>query len=188
MTATAPHPSAPDADVDAVARILGGNVEAFRELVERHQAGILRFVRNAASRSAAHEDLAQDIFVAAFVGLPSFDATRGSFAGWLFAIARNRCINDGKRKGRLPLADPPALIAPTTPADDLAHADLCRRLDVALDALPEEQRTCFVLEEIVGLSPGQIAEVEGVAVGTIRSRLSRAKTRLRAAVIDGEKP
>jgi RNA polymerase sigma-70 factor (ECF subfamily) len=57
-----------------------------------------------------------------------------------------------------------------------------RRLDSALEALPEEQRSSFVLEEMVGLTADQIAEIEGVAATTIRSRLSRAKARLRAAL------
>jgi RNA polymerase sigma-70 factor (ECF subfamily) len=189
MTAPAPE-AAYDADADAIARVLGGDTEAFRDLVERHQAAILRLIRNLARRSNAHEDLAQDVFVSAFVALPSYDVRRGGFATWLFAIAKNKCLNAGKRMAPLLVDRLPIAVAPTTPADHLAHTEIRACLDVALDALPDDQRTCFVLGELVGLTAEQIGEMEGVAPSTIRSRLSRAKARLRVALAPllGEEP
>jgi RNA polymerase sigma-70 factor (ECF subfamily) len=80
------------------------------------------------------------------------------------------------------LAEPPAPATTTTPADDLARAEVGRRLDAALEALPDDLRECFVLSEIVGLPAERIAEMERVSVGAIRSRLSRARARLRAAL------
>ena len=97
MTARMPAARKEEADEDLVARVLGGETTAFRVLVERYQTLVLRLVRNFAPRSSAHEDLAQDAFVAAFIGLDRFDGGRGSFAAWLYTIARNKCINASKK-------------------------------------------------------------------------------------------
>jgi RNA polymerase sigma-70 factor (ECF subfamily) len=177
----------PADDEAAIARVLAGDTAAFRILVERHGASVLRLVRGLGpaghwASPAAHEDVAQDAFVSAFQALGTFDPRRGRFGSWLLTIAKNKCINAQKKRAPLLLADPPELAAPTTPDDDLARADTRRRLDAALEELPSDLRTCFVLAEIVGLPAGAIADMDGVSVGTIRSRLSRAKARLRAAL------
>jgi RNA polymerase sigma-70 factor, ECF subfamily len=189
MTGPAPE-GACDADAEAVARVLSGDTEAFRGLVDRYEERVFRFVRNVAPRSTAHEDLAQDVFVSAFVALASFDVRRGSFLTWLFAIAKNKCINAGRKMAPLLVAQLPTVIDPTTPADELARAEIRACLDAALEGLPADQRECFVLSELVGLTPEQIAEIEGVVTSTIRSRLSRAKAGLRAALsqLQGEEP
>jgi RNA polymerase sigma-70 factor (ECF subfamily) len=169
-------------DAATVRRVLAGDTEAFRALVERYEAKILRLVRSLAPRSSAHEDIAQDVFLSAFAALRSFDLARGEFAGWLFTIARNRCINAQKKMSPVFVRELPAVVLATTPADELAYEETRRRLDAAFLALPEDQRTAFVLEEVVGLSSEEVAEIEGVTAAAIRSRLSRAKARLRAAL------
>jgi RNA polymerase sigma-70 factor (ECF subfamily) len=181
---------APDGDTDVVARVLAGDTEAFRILVERYERPVLRIVRNLTPRWSSREDVAQEVFVSAFVALATFDGRRGRFASWLFVIARNKSLNARKRMAPQLLEDPEALPDARLPDDACGNAELRRRLDDALEALPVEQRTCFVLEEIVGLTTAQVAEVEGVAIGTVRSRLSRAKARLRAALepVVGGKP
>jgi RNA polymerase sigma-70 factor (ECF subfamily) len=171
-----------DGDTDVVARVLAGDTEAFRILVERYEGPVLRIVRNLTPRWSSREDVAQEVFVSAFVALATFDGRRGRFASWLFAIARNKSLNARKKIAPQLLEDPEALPDARIPDDACGNAELRRRLDDALEALPVEQRTCFVLEEIVGLTTAQVAEVEGVAIGTVRSRLSRAKARLRAAL------
>jgi RNA polymerase sigma-70 factor (ECF subfamily) len=173
---------ADDGDAEVVARVLAGDTEGFRILVERYEVAVLRIVGNLAPRSSSREDIAQEVFVSAFVALATFDGRRGRFASWLFAIARNKSLNARKRMSPHLLEDPEALPDARTPDDACGDAEIRRRLDDALEALPAPERTCFVLEEIVGLTTAQVAEVEGVAIGTIRSRLSRAKAHLRAAL------
>ena len=75
-----------------------------------------------------------------------------------------------------------------TPEDDLSEKEAFARLDRALAALPVEQRTAFVLAELEGLSHEEISQIEGVAAGTIRSRLSRAKAELRAHLGELKEP
>jgi RNA polymerase sigma-70 factor (ECF subfamily) len=190
MAAAAPDPDPGERDEDVIARVVAGDVDAFRVLVERHQAAVLRLVRGLSPRSAAAEDIAQDAFVSAFAALSAFDPDRGRFGSWVLAIAKNHCLNARKKRSALSLPDPPEGIARSNPAEDLVRADARRRLDAALDELPDDLRSAFVLAEVVGLTGEAIAELEKVSPGTIRSRLSRAKARLRAALapLRGEEP
>ena len=173
-------------DCDLVARVLAGEAEAFRVLVERYQLGVLRIARSLGPRGGGHEDLAQDVFVAAFVALRGFDPSKGAFSSWLYTIARNRSLNARKRKVLLVAGEPDDAAAPRSGEHEVFSRELRRVLDCALDELPEEQRTAFVLEELVGLGSEEIAAIEGVSSGTIRSRLSRAKARLREALATWE--
>ncbi len=156
------------------------DVTAFRQIVERHQAGVFALLRNLGLDGHACEDVAQEAFLAAWEQRDRFDPRRGSFRAWLYAIARNRALNQMRKKRPLSLAAPPDVgwEAPATPRDDAAFATL----DRALAALPMEQRAAFVLAEILGLSHGEVAVVERVPIGTVKSRVARAREKLRAAV------
>jgi RNA polymerase sigma-70 factor (ECF subfamily) len=182
MGAAASEDRFADDDDDAIARVLAGETAAFRILVERHEGPIVRFARGLAPRSSAPEDIAQEAFVSAFMALATFDRRRGRFRSWLLTITKNLCLNARQKKTPLPLAEPPETVAPFTPADELVAAHARRSLDAALGALPDPLRSCFVLAEIVGVPMGEVADMDRVPIGTIRSRLSRAKARLRAAL------
>jgi RNA polymerase sigma-70 factor (ECF subfamily) len=143
-------------------------------------------VRNHQPLGSDSEDLAQEVFLTAFVHLRSFDSTRSAFSTWLFTIARNKCLNERKRR-RPTSATPPEPAWTRTPDTEAAGAELARQLDEALAALPFEQRAAFVLAEIHGRTLQEVADIEGVPVGTVKSRLSRAKARLRALLADHEK-
>lgn len=170
-----------DDDQTTIERVLAGDVDAFRGLVERHQRRVFGFIRNLVRHGPDAEDLVQDVFVAAFRKLASFDAKRSQFSTWLLTIARNRCLN------HLKLASLPTVVSPefdvgsqtAPPLDEVLCDELHARLNAALDLLPLEQRTAFVLAEIQELPHAQIAIIEEVEVGTIKSRVSRARQRLR---------
>jgi RNA polymerase sigma-70 factor (ECF subfamily) len=172
----------PEDDEALVRRVVQGELEAFRELVDRYQDPVFRVVRSLSRSPAEWEDLAQDVFVAAYRALPDFDAARGLFKSWLFAIARNRCMNQTRRPAPLLVEVLPSQMEERTPCDFLLEREFVERLDQALDGLPDAQRVAFVMRELVGLSSEEVAEIEAVDVGTVRSRLSRAKAQLRAAL------
>jgi len=179
----------PDADDAVIGRVLGGDRGAYRILVERYQASVFRLVRSFVT-PANVDDLAQDVFLSAYLALGDFDRTRGRFGTWLYTIARNKCLNARKRKEPFLFAEPPTQVSPKTPCDALTEKVLFQSLDRALDELPVEQKTAFVLREFVGLMPDEIARIERVDGGTLRSRLSRARARLRAVLgpLLGEEP
>ncbi|MFM9961933.1 MAG: RNA polymerase sigma factor [Planctomycetaceae bacterium] len=175
-----------DGDRTLIERVLAGDVEAFRELVERHQRRVFGFVRNLVRHAPDAEDLVQEVFVAVFRKLDSFDAERSQFSTWLLTIARNQCLNHLKRSS-LPTSFPSEFdveARTARPLDAVLSRELHARLDAALDLLPLEQRTAFVLAEIQELPYAEIAIIEEVELGTIKSRVSRAKQRLREVLSD----
>lgn len=162
-----------------IERVLGGEREAFRLLVVRYQRQVCTIVRNIIPDTHEWEDLAQEVFLTAYTKLASFDVTRASFLTWLLTIARNRCFNELKRirQRRSEFLVDTADAACAT--DFLSQDEWNCALDRSLEGLPPEQKTVFVLAEIQELKLAEIARIEGVKIGTVKSRLSRAKEKLR---------
>jgi RNA polymerase sigma-70 factor (ECF subfamily) len=169
-------------DLAVIERILAGEIEAYRLLVTRHQDRVFCLLRNLVRHVQECEDIAQDVFVSAYVSLRRYDPARGRFATWLLRIARNKCLNALAKRRPVPCEPMPDPPDPRTPLDVLAERELFQHFDRALDALPVEQRTAFVLCELTGLSGEEVSQIERVAAGTVRSRLSRAKAALRSAL------
>ncbi len=175
-------------EAEVIRRVVGGETEAFRLLVQRYQRSVLALANGLLGNAEAAADIGQDVFLAAYERLGSFDAARGRFITWLLTIARNKCLNALKKKAPAYLEVLPERLPARTPEDELSEKEAFARLDRALAALPVEQRTAFVLAEFEGLSHEEISQIEGVAAGTIRSRLSRAKAELRAQLGELKEP
>lgn len=168
-----------DEDSTIVRRVLDGDREAFRVLVERHQARLFGYAGALLSGRHDREDVVQDSFLAAFANLDRFDPRRGTFAGWLFRIVRNRALNEIARKRPVPL---PRVPEPGPTVAARGEPELLTRLDRALAALPFAQRSAFLLAEVHDLPHAEIARIEGVRTGTVKSRVARARARLREAL------
>ena len=132
--------------------MLAADVESFRRLVERYQRPLLTLIRNLTPPDTDHEGVAQEVFLAAFRSLASFDPKRSAFSTWLFTIARNRCRNELARRRPVVGAELPEVVDLRSPERAASEAELFRQLDAALDALPFEQRSAFVLAHLQGLS------------------------------------
>lgn len=165
-----------------VARILAGNTSEFRHLMQQYQQPVFRFAHNMIGDMHDAEDLTQEVFLAAFDNLASYKSDRASLLTWLFTIMRNRCLNYLKRKRPAIVGDSIADTQLANSSDDSARTEFWLRLDEALNALPIEQKTAFVLAEIEGLPYVDIASVEETTLGTVKSRIHRAKQRLRAVI------
>ena len=125
------------------------------------------------------EDVTQEAFLAAFANLSGYDSSRAAFSTWLFTIARNRCINLLKQSRPIALNELDS-IGDVTSADPIVSQELSQQLDRALAALPVEQRSAFVLAEIEELPYAEIARIEQTSLGTVKSRIHRAKQRLQS--------
>jgi RNA polymerase sigma-70 factor (ECF subfamily) len=167
---------------DVIHRVLQGDGASFRLLVERYAGPVARMIRNVSGDDQACEDLAQEVFLTAYEKLGTFDPRKSRFSTWLFTIARNKSVNAARRKRPIYMADPPERTGQDTPEDALAREEFCAALDRELLALPLEQRTAFVLAEFEHLPYEQIAQIEGVRIGTVKSRINRAKNRLMEAL------
>jgi RNA polymerase sigma-70 factor (ECF subfamily) len=167
-------------ELAVIRRILDGDVESFRVLVERYQGPLRCFIGNLIADTHEGEDLAQEVFLAAFRNLASYDPHQAAFSTWLLTIARNRCLNVLDKRRPVLLAELPDTAEVRPPDAGLSEAEWFQQLDQALAALPFEQKTAFVLAEIQGLPLAEIAAIEAVKSGTIKSRLSRARDKLRS--------
>lgn len=166
-------------DQDLVIRVLAGRTNDFRVIVDRHQLSIFRFALGLLGNREEAEDVTQEVFLSAFANLSSYDSSRALFSTWLFTIARNRCINLLKRNRPIALNNPDSIEDGMLP-DPIVNQELSRQLDRALAALPVEQRSAFVLAEIEELPYAEIACIERTSLGTVKSRIHRAKQRLQS--------
>lgn len=171
-------------DERIISQVLAGDTQAFRLLVSRHERVVFGFVTNLVRNLADAEDISQEVFVAAFTHLDSFDPKRAKFSTWLLTIARNRCCNFLKRRSRTTVELGELVCDAASPEMEATDRETWSRLDAALDQLSLEQRSAFVLAEIQEMPLAEIAAIEGVPVGTVKSRLSRAKENLRRELKD----
>jgi RNA polymerase sigma-70 factor, ECF subfamily len=169
-------------DLRTIQRVLEGEIEAFRLLVEKYQKPLFAMIHNILANRADCEDIAQEAFLAAYLHLGSYNSSESRFSTWLFTIARNRCFNEAKRRKPANLDSIEPSIALRHPADGLIAEEAADTLDRALDSLPFEQRSAFVLAEIQDLPLEEVARIEAAPLGTVKSRISRAKEKLRSVL------
>jgi RNA polymerase sigma-70 factor (ECF subfamily) len=165
-----------DPDPRTLARARDGDVGAFEDLVRAYQADLWRFTYSYTRDRALAEDATQEAFIRAYRFLPSF---RGDsrFTSWLFRIARN-CALDIIRARRS--QEDRALRAP----DPVGPPDPVTRLELqtALSAVSDDHREPFLLIEVFGLSYQEAADVLRVRVGTVKSRMHRARAAMMGAL------
>ena|ERR1017187_2543163 len=171
-------------DSDIVKHVLNGDVDSFRILVERYQRPVLSMIRRLIWDSHRCEEISQDVFVTAFQKLSTFDPERSKFSTWLFTIARNMSINALKKKTPIPVEHLPEILDSRNPSHDLSDKEIFMQLDETLKALPGKLRRAFVLAEIEQMPYEEIARIEGARLGTIKSRINRARARIYAAMKD----
>jgi RNA polymerase sigma factor (sigma-70 family) len=158
----------------------------WEEVVKEHSARVYRLAYRLTGNCHDAEDLTQEVFVRVFRSLPSY--TPGTFEGWLHRITTNLFLDITRRKQRIRfegLGEETAArlkgTEPTPPqAFDERHLD--HDIAAALADLPPEYRAAVVLCDIEGLSYEEIADVLGVKLGTVRSRIHRGRAQLRAAL------
>lgn len=168
-------------EAQIIARVKAGDIESFAEMVNCYQHQLFRFVGNMVGIHYA-EDVVQEVFIAAFRNLQRFDADKASFRTWLYRIARNQALNHLKKRKHdddQALSDPQAV---PTPADQMLQKEMLLELDRALAGLKFSDRAIFILADIEGLSYAEIARIESVRLGTVKSRLSRARAKLKTAI------
>ncbi|HYY08762.1 MAG TPA: sigma-70 family RNA polymerase sigma factor [Actinomycetota bacterium] len=156
-----------------------GDLLAFEELVRLYQADAFRFAWHLTRDRPLAEDVTQEAFLRAFRFLGGFRGDR-KFGSWLFSIVRNCAMDALRRQRRSQPWDEETM--PRTVADPSARAEL----DAALRTISAEHRETFLLVEVFGLSYQETADVQGVAVGTVKSRMFRAREALCKAIGIGE--
>ncbi|MEK6233479.1 MAG: sigma-70 family RNA polymerase sigma factor [Planctomycetales bacterium] len=162
-----------------IAKVKQGEADAFRELVDRHGDRLFCFIRNLVADAHQAEDLAQETFLAAYRNIGVFYTRQGKFSTWLLTIARNKCFTALKRRRTVSLSAESDPADARTPEKELVQDEFFARLDSVLAELPFVQKTAFILAEIQDLSYEEISRVEQVKIGTVKSRVARAREKLR---------
>jgi RNA polymerase sigma-70 factor (ECF subfamily) len=174
-----------DTDEELVRRWLAGDGAAFAELVRRHERRTYNLALRIVGREEDARDATQEAFLSALRKLPSFRG-ESAFSTWLHRVTVNACFDLLRRRARAPLRagddrDEPAAGRPPLPD----HADaVATAVDVraALLRVPEEFRAVLVLHDVQDLPYEEIAEILGLPVGTVKSRLHRARVALGRAL------
>ena len=175
-------------DAEIVTSFLEGEERAFQELVERYQTRLLNFIYRTIGDREKAEDLVQEVFIRVYRHLHRFDRSK-KFSTWAYTIASNLAKNELRNRSRNPLVlfqtmkgnwdddDRPLQFEDTTARPD----DLYRKrflkdaVDRCVHELPEHHREVFVLRELEGKSYEEIAEITDCNLGTVKSRLNRAR-------------
>ena len=175
-------------DSGVVTSFLGGEERAFQELVERYQSRLLNFVYRTIGDREKAEDLVQEVFIRVYRHLHRFDRSK-KFSTWIYTIASNLAKNELRNRSRNPLVlfqtikknwqdeDRPLQFEdPMSRPDDLYRKRHLRELvEQTVGQLPEHHRQVFVLRELEGKSYEEIAEITDCNLGTVKSRLNRAR-------------
>jgi RNA polymerase sigma-70 factor (ECF subfamily) len=179
-------------EAELVARGRKGDLDAFNRLVERYERPLFNLCLRMLGSSQPAEDATQEAFINAYRSLGSFRG--GSFRAWLFRIGANACYDEIRRRRSRPAVslDEPhgeeeRLIDAPNPGPTLdehvENVELAEVLRQALAQLPAEQRLAVILSDVQGLEHAEIAEAMGVALGTVKSRVSRGRARLRVILL-----
>ena len=156
-----------------------GDRAAADRLLRRHQPRIHALCRRMCRDEADALDATQEALVALVRGLGRYDG-RAQFSTWAYRVATNACLDELRRRGRRPQPVDDARLGGAEAGRRGVADDVADRLDIdaALGQVPEEFRVAVVLRDLCGLDYAEIAEVLGVPVGTVRSRIARGRARL----------
>ena len=175
-------------DEELVALSIGGDVESFNQLVVRWERPIYALAYRVIGREEEARDVVQETFLRAFRGIGNFRG-QAKFSSWVYRIALNLCRDWIRRERRTPILPAPEgvdvieLAAEQGPAESIedlvARNDMSQVVADLMTRLPEEQRTAIILKEYHGMTFQEIADLQGVPLSTVKTRLYQGLSVLR---------
>ncbi len=191
---------APIGEEEMVAAAQQGDLSAFNQLVVFYEQRVFGLAFRMLGENEAAADATQDSFFQAYKALAQYRG--GSFKSWLLRIASNICYDRLRTRQRRPTTSLDQLIAEaeevggsslalledvgSDPGEKALRQETLREVALALEALPHEQKLVIVLSDVQGLSYEEIVQITGMSLGTVKSRLSRGRTKLREFLNNAE--
>jgi RNA polymerase sigma-70 factor (ECF subfamily) len=172
-----------------IARAVAGETSAFRQLYERHRADVARLVYRMLGPRSDMEDVIQEVFVQVYKSLRDFRG-QSKFSTWLHRVTVNVVLMYRRAARSRPVfADEPAAdgalrSSDIAPDEDAERRERVRAFGRLLDRLADKKRIVFVLHELEGIAPGEIAKIVGAPVLTVRTRLFYARRELEAMLAE----
>jgi RNA polymerase sigma-70 factor, ECF subfamily len=175
-------------DVRLIDETLNGDCQAFGELVKKYQNRLYNTIVHVVGSHEDAQDIVQDTFVQAFDKLNTF-RSRSSFYTWIYRIAFNYSISKLRRKREVLVdyndeATPKPFDRDDAPEDGLLREERSRRVREALSVLSDEHRVVLVLRELDDCGYAEISEILDLPIGTVRSRIHRARSEMRYELKD----
>ncbi|HOQ17167.1 MAG: sigma-70 family RNA polymerase sigma factor [Epulopiscium sp.] len=178
-----------------VKRAKKGNISAFEELIIEHESKVYNIAYRILNNEEDAKDLSQEVFIKAFNSLHKFRED-SSFSTWLYRIAMNTCIDElRKRKGRESYSIDRDIQTDEgtiprefqdkqlNPEEELMNKELASQIQWALNHLSETYKEVIILRDFQGFDYKQISQILGCSLGTVKSRISRARTELKNVLI-----
>lgn len=166
-------------ETEQIARILDGDHEAFRQLIDRHKDKLYRHCFYIVRDEDVAEDMAQETFIRAFRYLRRFDVRKGSFQTWLFTIATRLCLAHLRKQHALPLTEEDSIVSTHAEPEQSARD---QEMHDAVLRLQPKYRTVISLHYWHGYSYEEIAAYMEAPIGSVRGWLHRAKKQLKEAL------
>jgi RNA polymerase sigma-70 factor, ECF subfamily len=170
-----------------------GDLNAFNQLITDYQSPVYNLAFRIMGEGDSASDAVQEAFISAYKNLQHYRG--GSFKAWLLRIVTNACYDELRRRKRRPAASLEALTVveqgpdaeteaslvshDESPEAHVERRELARQLQTCIDGLPEDMRSVVVMSDVMGMEYAEIAASTGAALGTVKSRLSRARARMR---------
>ena len=163
-----------------IARVLDGDSDAFATLVDRYHVGIILYCEQFTGDRASAEDLAQDVFLAAYQKLKKYRAERGAFSTWLYQLARSRCLDEvRRRKPHIDIDTLPDLSAMTEPLTEAEKSEVRSAVEALEPPIYRQVIQAYYWE---GRSYDDIASQFDLPLNTVRTNLRRAKLQLKGVL------
>ena len=179
-------------EAELIASVLAGDADAFEPLVKEHEKRIYNLALRMTGDPDDAYDVAQDAFVKAYTSLKDFRG-ESAFGSWLYRLASNVCLDFLRREKRrgtvsLTVEDEELDISDLrfSPEDELERTELRDAINTALMRLPATARQMIVMRDVSGLSYAEIAEALDLELGTVKSRIARAREKLIAVLSEDE--
>lgn len=174
-------------DIDVIKRVQAGDSESFSLLVEKYHRQLLNFIYRLVGDEQIVEDIGQEVFLNVYRSMRDFDLGKDTpFSAWLFVTARNRCVSELRKKRRtyVSIEDTAELVGrERSPEKTAIDRELLSAIRTSLEELPEPYKATL-LESLKGLSLEEIASKSKTSRGTVKSRIFRARAKMRALLFE----
>ena len=180
---------------DLIRKAKQGDMLAFEELILEHEKIVYNVALRMMNHSEDARDISQEVFLKAYRSLSNFDE-RSAFSTWLYRITHNTCIDEmRKRKGKQTYSLEEELESEDgamqrqvadesdTPEESLLREEQKSEILQALDTLSEEHKAAIILRDVKGLAYEEIAEILELSLGTVKSRINRARNQLKNEIL-----